>query len=311
MAALRREEQRMDATRFLVIIADDYGIGPETSRGILELAAHGVVTGTVLLVNSPYATDTVRAWRQSGVPLELGWHPCMTMDPPIAPLRQVPSLVGPDGCLWPLGRFVTRLATGRIRPSEIELELHAQYRRFIDLVGRPPTVVNSHQHTALFPPVGRILRDVLSRYKPLPYLRQVREPYTMLARIPGARVKRTLLSVLGRWQANSQGKMGFPGNDWLAGITDPRWVKDPDFFTRWLARVPGQTVELACHPGYYDPTLIGRDCGPDDGLLQRRVDELHLLFQPAFGEACRRAGFTRVTPSELLARRKRGIHHAA
>src|SRR5437763_1536911 len=126
----------MDASRVLVVVADDYGIGPETSRGILELAAAGVVTGTVLMVNSPFAADAVRAWRASGVPLELGWHPVLTQDPPAAPPGRVPSLVGPDGCLWPLGRFLSRLYLYRIRPADIEAELRAQYRRFLELVGR-------------------------------------------------------------------------------------------------------------------------------------------------------------------------------
>src|SRR5271170_7251135 len=104
-----REEPRMDAFRFLVVVADDYGIGPETSRAILELAGRGVVSGAVLLVNSPYAADDVRLWRQSGHRLELGWHPSLTLDPPIAPVARVPSLVGPDGCMWPLAQFVLRL----------------------------------------------------------------------------------------------------------------------------------------------------------------------------------------------------------
>ena len=91
--------------RYLVVVADDYGIGPETSRGILELAGRGVVTGTVLLVNSPHAADAVRAWRRSGLPLEVGWHPNLVMDPPAAPPGRVRSLLGDNGCLLPLGRW--------------------------------------------------------------------------------------------------------------------------------------------------------------------------------------------------------------
>jgi predicted glycoside hydrolase/deacetylase ChbG (UPF0249 family) len=298
----------MDASRFLVVVADDYGIGPETSRAILELAGRGVVTGAVLLVNSPYASDDVRKWRHSGIPLELGWHPSLTLDPPIAPVARVPSLVGPDGSMWPLGQFLLRLFTGRIKGEHVAAELNSQYDRFIELVGHPPTLVNSHQHTAIFPPVGAILLDVLSRARTKPYMRRVREPWMMLKHIPGARVKRGVLSLLGRHYAQAQDKLGFPGHDWLAGITDPRWVKDPTFFSRWLARVPGRVVELACHPGYYDATLIGRDCGADDGLLQRRVDELKLLNEPGFGEAVRAAGFTPVAPSALT---ERGMLHAA
>jgi chitin disaccharide deacetylase len=302
----------MDATRFLVVIADDYGIGPETSRAILELAACGVVTGTVLLVNSPHAEEAVRAWRQGGAKLEMGWHPCLTLDPPVAPVQCVPSLVGPDGCLLPLSRLLARLYLHQICPKQIEIELRAQYDRFLKLVGHPPAVVNSHQHISLFPPVGSVLRKVLKeRDTTLPYMRRVQEPWSMLAQIPGARKKRMLLTLLGRMESRHEAADGFPGNDWLAGITDPPWVGDPEFFARWLTRVPGRIVELACHPGHFDATLFGRDCTEHDGLAQRRVEELRLLHHPRFLDACRKAGFTRVTPSELLARRTRGLSHAA
>ncbi|HMF17613.1 MAG TPA: ChbG/HpnK family deacetylase [Gemmataceae bacterium] len=299
------------AQRYLVVIADDYGIGPATTQGILDLAARGLVTGTVLLVNSPYAEEAVRAWRQANLPLELGWHPCLTMDPPISPVHRVSSLVGPDGCLWSLGSFIRRWWRGDLCPREIEAELLAQYQRFHELVGHAPTVINSHQHTQLFPPVGEILLKLLAQVRPIPYLRRIREPYRMLLRIPGARLKRSFLSFLGRRHARQQDQHGFPGNQWLAGTSDPRWVEDSRFFTRWLSRVPGSIVELACHPGYLDTTLIGRDCTATDGLMKRRVDEFHLMMQPSFREACQQANFTLVPPSELLQFHFRGPAHAA
>jgi hypothetical protein len=172
-------------------------------------------------------------------------------------------------------------------------------------------VVNSHQHVSLFPPVGRILRRVLSRNRPLPYMRRVREPWPLLRHIPGAFVKRLALSCLGRLEALGQDRMGFPGHDWLAGVTDPPWVKDPEFLSRWLGRLPGQVVELTCHPGHYDDTLEGRDSHPGDGLVQRRVDELHLLRQPRFLETCEQAGFRRVAASELSATTAQRLSHAA
>jgi predicted glycoside hydrolase/deacetylase ChbG (UPF0249 family) len=297
--------------RYLLVIADDYGIGPATTQGILHAATRGAITASVLLVNSPYADPAVAAWRKAGEPMELGWHPCLTMDPPLLPARRVPSLVGPDGCFWPLGRFLARWALGRLRAAEIEAELRAQYARFRDLVGRPPRVINSHQHTALFAPVGAILLKILKDQHPVPYVRRVREPFAMLARIPGARIKRTSLSWFGSRLAHQQARAGFPGNDWLAGTTDPPWVKDGQFFVRWLTAVPGRVVELACHPGRLDPTLVGRDCTADDGLLQRRVDELRLLLEPGFAEAVQRAGFMPVAPGEFLDCHFRGPANAA
>jgi len=301
----------VDGKRYLVVTADDYGIGPATSQGILDLAARGAVTATVLLVNSPHAESAVRAWRQSGTPLELGWHPCLTLDRPVLPATKVPSLVGLDGRFHPLGRFVRRLVLGRIRRAEVQSELRAQYGRFHDLVGRPPTVVNAHHHVQVFPRVGAVLRELLARRRPFPYLRRVREPWRMLRHVPGARGKRGFLNVLGRRDARAQRRAELPGNDWLAGITDPPCVADPDFLSRWLTRVPGEVVELTCHPGYVDTSLVGRDCTDSDGQLLRRVHEYWLLRQARFRAACQSAGLTLVSPSDLLKLRNGRKAHAA
>src|SRR5262249_26078652 len=155
-----REGVAVSRRRFLLVIADDFAIGPATTRGILDVAAGGRVTGTVLLVNSPYAEASILAWRQRGVPLEIGWHPCLTLDQPVVPAGRVPSLVREDGSFWPLSDFLRRWCLGRLRAQDIRDELHAQYRRFQDLLGRPPDFVNSHQHVQLFAPVGDLLLDL-------------------------------------------------------------------------------------------------------------------------------------------------------
>ena len=300
----------MSHPRFLVVIADDFGMGPATSKAILELATKGIVTGSVLLVNSPFAEAAVRDWRKLGCPMELGWHPCLTCDEPILPPEDVSTLVGPDGRFLPLGKLIKRLFFNRVSADHIRAELQAQHDRYCDLVGQPPSIVNSHQHVSLFHPVGPILAEVLQEQRRLPYVRRVKESWWMLARISGARLKRAFLSMLGKPQSQQLNYQGFPGNDALAGITSPRWVRDPYFFIRWLSAIKGEVVELACHPGYWDTTLIGRDCQENDGLLQRRVDELFLLQQPGFLEAVERCGFELVAPSEIGVE-SQGLRHAA
>jgi len=293
----------MSNPRYLVVVADDFGMGPETSRAIVELAVKRLVTGTVLLVNSPHAEDAVRTWRRAGEPMEVGWHPNLTLDRPILPPERVPSLVDSEGRFRTLGSFLRRALGGRLQAEEVKAELQAQYRRFYDLLGRPPSLVNSHQHVQIFAPVGGALVDLLGRRRRLPYLRRIREPWTMLLGIPGARLRRTFLSLLGRRRARRLERIGFPGNDWLAGITNPTCVEDPDFLARWLSRIPGQVVELTCHPGYTDLTLVGRDCTADDGQLRRRLRELELLRHASFPAACTRAGFRLLSPDELGRRR--------
>jgi hypothetical protein len=133
----------------------------------------------------------------------------------------------------------------------------------------------------------------------------------MLMRIRGARIKRAFLSFQGGRAGQKQRSAGFPGNDALAGITDPPYVTDPNFFVRWLMHIKGDLVELACHPGYYDETLIGRDCTATDGRLERRVHELHLLSQPTYVEACRRGGFALARPEDFQHKPMPGAKHAA
>jgi predicted glycoside hydrolase/deacetylase ChbG (UPF0249 family) len=301
----------VDGKRYLIVTADDFGIGPATSQGILDLASDGLVTAAVLLVNSPHAAQSVQAWKRAGRVPELGWHPSLTLDKPVLAPQLVPSLVRPNGTFWPLGRFVTRLYRGAIHWSDIRAELQAQYDRFVNLVGQAPPIVNTHHHVQVFPPVGRILLDILATQRPAPFVRRVREPWQALAAVPGARGKRLLLSMLGRFCSRRQERRGFPGNDWLAGITDPVHVSDPEFHTRWLTRLPGAVVELTCHPGYLDTTLLGRDATASNGQMQRRPQELRLLRQPSFRAACREANLTLVGPLQQIRLCAHGDTHAA
>jgi predicted glycoside hydrolase/deacetylase ChbG (UPF0249 family) len=286
--------------RRLIVVADDYGIGPATSAGILHLCQLGAVTGTVLLVNSPHAVDAVRAWQSANVDADLGWHPCLTIDRPIAPLERVSSLTLRDGRFPTLGRLMAWLMLGRCRPSEVVIEFRAQLQRFREMTGHWPDVVNSHHHIQIFPIVGAALRWVLREVGIRPYLRRVHEPWATLRHVPGARAKRLFLSSLGSPEANRQHTDGFPGNDFLAGITDPEWVHDPAFFGRWLNHVPGEVVELTCHPGEHDKTIFGRDAKPGDGNVERREQELAMLSNDSFAAAVASAGFELVRPSELL-----------
>jgi chitin disaccharide deacetylase len=296
----RGKESDLPSQRRLLVIADDYGIGPNTSKAILELGRRHTVTGSVLLVNSPYAEEAVHQWRQARRPFEMGWHPNLTLDAPILPAKHLPSLTGPDGKFWSLGTFLRRLFLGRIKAAEVSAEFRAQLRRYVDLVGQIPSHVNSHQHVSIFAPVRRCLLDLLLEQKVVPYVRRVQEPWSMLWRVRGARKKRIFLNYVGRIASRELSQHQVPGNDWFAGITDPQWSRHATFFEHWLRHIPGQTVELMCHPGHADATLLGRDCFPGDGLLQRRVDEFALLSRPEFGQAVQQAGFCCVAPSQLL-----------
>lgn len=285
--------------RYLLVIADDFGIGPATSEGILQLAQRGLVGSSVLMANSPFVEQAVKTWTAAGKALELGWHPALTNDRPILPPGRVPSLVDQEGKFHPLGLFLRRLFSGAIDSAHVQAELAAQFDRCTELLGMAPQVVNAHHHIHVFRPIAAILREIITRGGARPYLRRVREPWPMIWNVPGARVKRLFLNWHGRRAARGQRRCGLPGNDWNIGVTDAGSVNDDDFFVRLIRMVPGEVVELSCHPGLYDPTLVGRDCTDSDGMLQRRVRELELLQHPTFLQACKEAGFELISPRRL------------
>lgn len=283
--------------RTATIVADDYGIGPETSRGILDLAKERIITATVMIVNAADAERATQEWQHTKPDVDLGWHPNLTLDRPIAPPHEVPSLVRADGTFWPLGAFLLRLLRRQIQYTEVVREWRAQLRRFIDLVGHPPMVVNSHQHVSLFPPCRAALFEVFTQAGIRPYLRRVVEREQTLAQVPGARIKRGFLTLFGRATTRQAVAEQLPGADWLIGVTDHPCVAHEWFWEHWLGCVgPSGTVEVCCHPGYRDDTLIGRDCDAGDGL-QRRPRETALLRLPSFAKALAKAHLTPVRPS--------------
>jgi predicted glycoside hydrolase/deacetylase ChbG (UPF0249 family) len=279
--------------RRLLITADDFGIGPETSRGILDLAALGAITSTVLLVNSPYAEESVRQWNERGRPVELGWHPCLTLDAPVSKPGDVPTLVDDSGQFLKLGSLLKKLLLKRVDANHIELEFQAQLRRFRDLVGFEAQNVNGHHHVHIFEPVTMALMNVLKDSKP--YLRRVIEPRQTLMKVRGARLKRLILSRFGKRM-----RKDLPGNEALLGITDPLFVHDVNFFANWLRHSRGDVLELTCHPGHLDATLAGRDGSFEDGQLHRRAAEFARLSDPAFLDCVLACGFKRVTADRII-----------
>ena len=288
-----------ETSRLLLVTADDFGIGPETSRGILELGAKGILTSTVLLVNSPYATEAVWQWRRAGAPLELGWHPCLTLDGPASSPDQDRTLVDDNGRFHNLGTFLKKLLFRQISQDEVVLEFNAQLERFMELVGRPPINVNAHHHVHVFRMISRSLRAVMDPLMPRPYVRRVVEPWTTILGVGGGRLKRMMLSYFGTRAARRQVAQEYPGTDTVLGITDPACVDDTQFFLRWLRKTDRAAVELTCHPGYLDTTLVGRDGSMTDGQIHRRQRELDLLLKPEFLKTVQDCGFTLATAEDL------------
>ena len=136
--------------RRLIVNADDFGLTPGVSEGILAAHRHGIVTSTTMLVNRDIPRDLISRAHDAG--LGLGLHVNLTLG---KPLSKGASLV--DGG----GAFVrdARRAAARAKASDVEREVGAQIERFEKLAKARPTHLDTHHHVGLHEPVREVVVD--------------------------------------------------------------------------------------------------------------------------------------------------------
>lgn len=287
--------------RKLLVIADDFGIGPKTSEGIIHCAKVGhSISGTVLLVNTPFAAHALALLKNSNCNLLVGWHPNLTLDKPVLPPSKVSTLVDQEGKFFPLNTFIAKWLLGLLDGNQIYAELDAQLFRFKQLTGAFPLIVNTHQHIAIFNPVGEKLNLLFANNNIKPWVRRVREETRSLFKIRGARMKRVFLSLFGHRNAMGLDRMAFPGPKTLAGICDPAQTSSEIFYSRRLNGIKSDFAEWMCHPGFYDETLIGRDGSVKSASIHMRPRELEFLASGTFTHLANQSGFKIISSSEII-----------
>lgn len=111
----------------LIVNADDLGQSEGINRGILTAHAQGIVTSASVMVRWPAAVEGCRGARDAG--LGLGLH------------IDLGEWSYDEGTWRPLYEVVDLDDEAAVRD-----ELYRQVDRYLELVGRPPGHLDSHQH---------------------------------------------------------------------------------------------------------------------------------------------------------------------
>jgi chitin disaccharide deacetylase len=280
-------------TKYLIVNADDYAMSPGVSRGILKAHAQGVVTSTTAMVNTADAPQSLSSAVSEAPALGLGLHVNLSFGRPVSSPAMIPSLVGADGCFFSGTRLVDALK--RFRRDDVRREVQAQFRRFIEVVDRPPDHLDSHQHLAgLQPDVFAIVLeladaagipirdpgDFLDRCRLRRLLHRIRKEngagplFEDFAELPA--ILHGLLQGQVLYRAPDAFRYEFYGSDArreiLLGVLDS---------------MPDGVTELMCHPGYADDL--------EDSYRQPRQRELAILCEPSLREAIRARGLELVS----------------
>jgi chitin disaccharide deacetylase len=239
-------------TRRLIVNADDFGLTPGVSAGILAAHRHGIVTSTTVLATAEIDGETLAALRDSA--LGVGLHTNLTLGRPLTGAR---SLVDPNG------NFVrdARRAAAQAEPRDVEAEVNAQVDRFLDLVKRRPTHLDSHHHVGLYTPVAGVLLATARRLG-------------VAVRSQNAEARVRARSTGLRTPAHFFGESG-PDAYWTVART-----------LSHLRTLPSGVSEFMTHPGWCDPALSYSRYG------RQRETELIGLGTPAARAAAAACGIT-------------------
>ncbi|MFZ4518389.1 MAG: ChbG/HpnK family deacetylase [Microthrixaceae bacterium] len=273
-------------TRLLVVNADDFGLTPGVSRGILRAHRDGIVSSTTALAVGPAFAAHATALVDSGLPT--GAHLAVVgEDPPVLSAAEVPTLVDGRG-RFPLTwkQFVARAARGRVDPDDLRREFTAQFD-VLEAAGVRPTHVDAHQNLHLWPSVAGVVLEVAAARG----VRAMRLTRTSVWTATSGGV-RTLSALLAR-RARAAGfavPAASTGLDEAGHLSEERLVDA----VAWLGGTGAPTAELACHPGEFDD--------PDRARYEWGYwwpDELDALCSAAARAAVDRAGFRLASFADL------------
>lgn len=237
----------------MIVCADDFGLTPDICRAILDLAGKGRISAVSSLVAWPDSgQDHFAHLKKNGANLDLGLHLNLLNVPPLIAPAPVASLLDLHGCFLDFRQLLRRALAGRIQAAEVTLEIAAQYRRFLDLFGRPPDFIDSHLHVHQFPGIRAGLLKFLLDLPPgrRPYVRNTWAPPSKILRQRVAILKSFPISLFGRKMKALLKAHGIATNEGFAGIYDYRFHRSfPGYLAQFVRSMePGNAI-LMVHPG--------------------------------------------------------------
>ena len=208
--------------KYLIVNGDDFGASHGINRGILEAHRDGILTSASLFVDRPGSTEAA-ALAHDTLSLGVGLHADL------------------DGQ----------------RRNDVRGELRRQLKRFVELLGHPPTHMDSHHNVHRSPDVH-------------PDFLAVADEHGLLVR-DCSKV---------RYVPDFYGQSG--------GRTDVQNISAASLVHLLRTRIQDGLNELGCHPGYIDADLVSR-------YATERELELRTLCDPCVREAIRDAGISLVS----------------
>jgi chitin disaccharide deacetylase len=230
----------------MILCADDYGIGDDVDRAILDLCGRKHLSAvSCLTALQRCGGEALKPLLEHQAGVDIGLHLCFADE-------TLPPLENATQPLPAFGNFFRQSLRGRIRAGQVRQRVAAQYELFLKKCGRPPDFIDGHLHAHQLPGVREgLLEFVLSLpAQGRPYVRNTRQPLKTLRshQLPWVKA-----AFIGRYGARLSAELraaGVATNDGFAGIYDfGNYRRYPDYFPRFAACLPKTNGILVVHPG--------------------------------------------------------------
>ena len=240
----------------VILCADDFGLSPGVSSGILTLLEDRRLSATSCMVN--FHEDEHFAELRTLTDVDIGLHFTMTN---CRPLSQ--SALQLFGEWFPGPGVMFREALcNRISPHVIQAELEAQYSVLCKRIGREPDFLDGHHHVHQYPGVAQnVVEFCVSKRKHGHnlYVRTTRDSLSSIIRRGADIVKSYAQSIPGYGMARRLERNYIATNTSFSGAYDLSIQSNYAALFSQMLRHHRSNGIIMCHPGNVDSWLEKRD----------------------------------------------------
>lgn len=278
----------------MIVCADDYGIAPGVSEGIIELIGEKRISATSCVMVGPFVDTAMNHLRRLQARVDIGLHLVLTFDHPLTALSQKSGLVGNRGKFYSFSHLLMNAYKRSIEYDAVSEEIDAQIDRFKSLMGHPPHYIDGHQHIQQLPVIREAVANAahdLAKSGQNVYVRVAALPAAWLW-TKGLRYSskfafgNCMIALPGKTLEPILDRAGIPHNRFLLGFYDYEGGATFEAVVQlYLTLQPNTKDILFCHPGYVDDELRLRD-----SLVNSRMDVLQFLRSSRWEELMNQSG---------------------
>ena len=257
-----------------VLCADDFGLSPAVSDGILEAVSAKRLSAVSCMATMEDLSSTGPRLQNFAADIDIGLHLTLTDLPPLGPM---PRLAG-NGTLPRFGHLARTSIGGGLPIDEIRTELRRQLDRFIDIFGRMPDFLDGHHHIQQLSGIRNVVLDMAADCPDeKPWLRTCDEKLSHIVQRGVSVSKALFVGWPGRAFQHQVLSRKLSCNNGFAGIYDFSGEMPYEaLFDRFTDHLSAGAL-IMCHPGRVDDELRIRD-----GLTDQRETELDFLLSEKF-----------------------------